>query len=506
MLEARLTDLTEFAAKRFGSRDAFTAPGEGTYNFVQINELVARCAGGLAKSGIQAGDRVVLHLPNCLQWIVFYHAIARMGGVVIPANFLLSVEEIHFIVADSQAKALIVPAERLTHFESLDLQKIVVGDHPIALNYLELCTADPVAPAERHSDDLFTIGYTSGTTGKPKGAMLTHGNIFGSLAATATVHVRRESDVVISSLPFPHVYGNIVMNAVFLAGTKLVTTQRFEPGEALRLIAEHGATLFEGVPTMYYQMLAHPGILAADLSSLTRCTVGGQTMPTAKIDEVTRRFNCPLLELWGMTEVAGPAITHSPYWAARHGSIGMLVPGMEARIESLEDSSKDAPFGQAGELLVRGAQVTIGYWNNTQATADAFVNDGWLSTGDIAWRDKDGYYYVVDRKKDMIITAGYNIYPAELEQVIASHPAVAMTAVAGVHDEEKGELAYAFIVLHRDMTCDEQDILMHCRKYLAAYKVPRRILFVESLPKTSTGKILRRTLRDDVERISQQAV
>lgn len=497
MLHARMTDLTRFAAERFGDATALVLPTEQvSFSFREINARVAHFAGGLRGLGVRPGDRVVLHLPNGWQWIVAYHAIARAGGVVVPANILLSSEETGFLARDSGAHVLILPADRVSGFTRSSLILVALGKAEGSVPFDSLCEAAAVAPVERAPDDLFTIGYTSGTTGRPKGATLTHGNLFASLSGTATAHVRHEGDTVLSSLPFPHVYGNIVMNCAFLAGTKLVTTPRFEAGEVLRLISQQRATLFEGVPTMYYQLLAHPDCEAADLSSLTRCTVGGQTMPTAKIEAVVERFGCPLLELWGMTEVGGPATTHSPYWAPRPGSIGMPFPGTEARIAQIDDPSSDAPIGVPGELMVRGAQVTAGYWNNAGVTAEAIDADGWLATGDIGRRDEDGYYYIVDRKKDLIITAGYNVYPAELEQVVAMHPAVAMVAVAAVNDAEKGELAYAFVVRHADASVDEAEIVAHCRQHLAAYKVPRRVLFVDDLPKTSTGKILRRILAE----------
>jgi long-chain acyl-CoA synthetase len=343
-------------------------------------------------------------------------------------------------------------------------------------------------------DDLLSIGYTSGTTGKPKGATITHGGLFASLAGTATIHVRTAQDIVLTMLPFAHVYGNIVVNTSFLTGSAVVTAPRFDAGEALRLIGDEQASLFEGVPTMYYQMLAHPDAATANLGSLTRCTVGGQTMPRAKIDAVTQRFGCPLLELWGMTEVAGPAVTHSPYWPSRPGSIGLPMPGLEVRIASLDDTACDAKPGEAGELMVRGAMVTKGYWRNAKATAETIGPGGWLASGDIVRAEADGYLYIVDRRKDLIITAGYNVYPAELEQVIAMLPDVVMVAVAGIADDEKGELAQAYIVRQPGSILSEDDVAGHCRRYLAAYKVPRRVVFVEDLPKNSTGKILRRKL------------
>ena len=495
-MRALIGDLAYQAAKRWGEREAFAFPGDRTLSFADIDRLSGRFAGGLSERGVGVGDRVVLHLPNSWQWIVAYHAIARLGAVVVPANILLSPAEVAFITADAQARAIIVPSGRIEALPTSGLLTIVddgVGDGAV-LAFDALLEGTWIAPAETPPDALFTIGYTSGTTGRPKGAMLTQANIFECVAQTATIHVRHSGDRIYSALPFPHVYGNVVMNSAFLTGAWLYAPRRFDAAEALRAIEAERITLFEGVPTMYYQMLGAAELSTADLSSLSRCTVGGQTMPVAKLEAVVERFGCPLLELWGMTEVSGPAVTHSPYWAPRLGSIGLPFPGMEARLADLEDPACDALPGEAGELLVRGPLVTKGYWQNETATREAIDAEGWLATGDIARRSEDGYLLIVDRKKDMILTAGYNVYPAELEQVIAAHPAVAMVAVVGAPNEEKGEIAVAFVVCHRDAALSESELIVHCREHLAAYKVPREVRFVEDLPKTSTGKILRRAL------------
>lgn len=499
-----MSALVHDAARRFGERVAITMLGEGgSATFAEVEEQAGRHAGGLARLGIGRGDRVALYLPNGIDWIVSYHAIARLGAVVVPVNFLLTPAEVAFIAGDAEAKAIILPG---TRDEAVEAALSEAGIRPIRILHgaggrgdmrlEQLLDAAWQAPVEVAPDDLFTIGYTSGTTGKPKGAMQTHRAVFGSTAMSATVHVRHGGDRVLTALPFPHVYGNVVMNTAFLTGLELKVMVRFDPGKALAAIGRERITLFEGVPAMYYQMLAHEGMASADFTSLTRCTAGGQTMPVAKIDEVVERFGCPLLELWGMTELSGPATTHSPYWALRPGSIGLPFPQTEIRIADLDEPVRDAPDGVAGELCVRGPLVTTGYWKNPQATAAAIDAEGWLATGDVAVREADGYLRIVDRRKDLIITAGYNIYPAELEQVVAKHPAVAMVAVAAIADAEKGELATAFVVLRPGTTCDAKALSVHCRQHLAAYKVPRAFVFVEDLPKTSTGKILRRALRD----------
>lgn len=496
MRSAEIASLLKNAALAHRNKTALTLSGGGGYTFTELDDLAGRFAGGLARLGIRKGDRVTLYVPNGWEWIVAYHGLARLGAVIVPANILLSMEEVAFIAANSGSTALIMPANRDMALAPSGSSLVVRRDWDGApVSFFTLLQGDYLDPVEVASNDLVTIGYTSGTTGRPKGAMLTHGCVHASLVATATQHVRHSGDTLLTALPFPHVYGNIVMNSALLCGARLVAMSRFDADEALRLINQEQVTLFEGVPTMYYQMLAQPGIASANLATLTRCTVGGQNMPLAKIEAVVQRFGCPLLELWGMTELAGPAVTHSPYWVPHHGSIGLPVPGLEARICNLEDPTKEATSGSAGELMVRGPLVMAGYWQNDAATAEVIDEDGWLATGDVAQIDEEGFLTIVDRKKDLIITAGYNIYPAELEQVIAMHPAVAMVAVAGVADDEKGEIARAVVVRHANAVLDEAELLEHCSKHLARYKIPKLITFADGLPQTSTGKILRRALR-----------
>ena len=502
MTAGTMTDLTARAAERFGGRLAVTMLGSHDVSFRDMDDMVARFAGGLKRMGLVAGDRILLYLPNGIEWIIAYHAIARIGAVVVPANILLSIPELAFIAADSGARLIVCGAGHPAQLRSVistaaELLIVVAGDEWAELHFVDLLAGAPVMPVDVAPQDLFTIAYTAGTTGKPKGAMLSHRAVFGSTSMTATIHVRHEGDRVLSALPFPHVYGNVVMNGCFIAGYHLLVMERFDPQRALALIESEQVTLFEGVPTMYYQMLSQGSVDTTDFTALQRCTVGGQTMPTASIVEVARRFGCPLLELWGMTEVAGPATSHSPYWPSRHGSIGLPFPGMEVRIADLNDASIDARIGEAGELCVRGPLVMQGYWNNPAATSAAMDSANWFVTGDVTVQQPDGYLTIVDRRKDVIITAGYNIYPAELEQAIASHPAVAMVAVASIPDLEKGELAHAFVVLRPNTDCTAEELLTHCRQTLAVYKVPKAIAFVDDLPKTSTGKIMRRALSED---------
>jgi long-chain acyl-CoA synthetase len=499
---ATLSDLPGYAARRYAARVALrTATGDLT--FEEVEGRVAEIASGLAQLGIQTGDRIILHLPNNWRWAVAYYAIARLGAVVVPANILLATEEVQFIAEDCGAAAIFAPQSTIKVLRRL---KMPDGMHYIAVEG-ELNASDETSwndlastPSDQSwarpaAGDLATIGYTSGTTGRPKGAMLTHACILTNTAMTATMHIRTSSDVVVTALPCSHVYGNVVMNGAFLCGYTLVLLERFEAESVLGAIERYRATLFEGVPTMYYYILGSASLSAHDLSSLTRASVGGQTMPLPQMREVRRRLGCPLLELWGMTEIAGLGTTHSLYGPEKLGSIGQALPLSECRIADMHDRQRDIPTNEPGELLFRGPTVMRGYFNLPDATREALLPGGWLRTGDIAYRDADGFIYVVDRVKEMIITGGYNIYPSEVERVIADHPAVQIVAVGGNPDEAKGELAHAYVVLRPATNVDAETLIAYCRSRLAAYKVPKAIHFVPDLPKTSTGKIIRRALR-----------
>ena len=532
-----LGEVLPAAARQFGDKTALVTGGR-RFSFHELNQLSNRLADSLRGIGVEAGDRVTLYAPNSWEWVVSYYAIHKLGAVANPINAMLTPEEVGFVVADCGAEVLIASREKgeplLALRESAPRGSALRGSGAeggrgdggsgsgggsgnggkgAALREVVLfCEGPPPAGARAFgdlldegspdmqaipapTDSLSTICYTSGTTGRPKGAMHSHRNVIVSTAMTAVMHVRTREDTVVTALPCPHVYGNVVMNASLLYGMTLVLLPSFDAAEVMAAVEEHRATLFEGVPTMFMYMLAHPEFDRFDLSSLTRCTVGGQTMPAAKMEEFERRAGCPLIELWGMTEIAGPGTTTPLYGENRHGSIGIGLPQVECRIADVADVSKTLPAGEVGELMVRGPIVMQGYYGNEAATRETIEPDGWLHSGDLAHQDEDGYIRIVDRRKDLILTAGFNVYPAEIERVIAMHPAVALVAVGPQPDEMKGEVAKAYVVLKPGETADEEGIIAHCRKHLAAYKAPRAVQFVDDVPKTSTGKIMRRELR-----------
>ena len=489
------------AAQTFKDKEALVFEGQ-SFTFNDLNVLIEKTAGGLHSLGISQGDVVTLYASNSCEWVVSYFAIARIGAVINPVNTMLTPTEIEFVVKDCDARAIITSADKVVGImgvkDSSNVTSIIsFGDAPEgAISFDELISRNLAPPpmVVVTPETLSTIGYTSGTTGHPKGAMQSHKAVITNGAMTSQLHMRGPDDIVVSALPCPHVYANVLMTGMMMFGTKLVLHKIFDPAKVLQDITVHKATLFDGVPTMYMFMLNSPAFAEADLSSLKRCYVGGQTMPVATMVAVEKGFGVPLYELWGMTEIAGLGSTHPLYGKNKHGSIGCAIPYCELRIADVDDASKTMPRGEVGELMVRGPIVMIGYFGDEEKTRETLEPDGWLHSGDLGTMDEDGCVCIVDRKKDMILTGGYNVYPAEIERALASHPDVALAAVGKQPDEMKGEIAKAYVVLKEGVTGTEQNMIDFCRKSLAAYKCPRKVQFVDDVPKTSTGKIMRREL------------
>jgi long-chain acyl-CoA synthetase len=492
------------AARRFGDKTALVFDAQ-RWSFRELDRASSHVAAHLQRGGVRAGDAVTLFSPNCPEWVVSYYAIMKVGAVVNPLNLMLTPEEAAYAMKDCHAVAVIGSDDRIAGLSAVRAQTglrlcLAFGGKPPAgaLNFASLlddAAVDGLRAPAIAPEQPCTVGYTSGTTGHPKGAVLTHRAILMNTAMTATMHVRTALDTVVSALPCSHVYGNIVMNAAIAYGMTLVLHEVFDVEKVLASIQTERATMLEGVPTMYMYILNHPRRGEYDLSSLTRCTVGGQTMPEAKMREVEAAFGCPLIELWGMTELGGLGTTHSAYGPTRHGSIGVPLPHLEARVVASDGTGRLLAANEVGELQIRGPVTMREYLGRPTETGQALDADGWLHTGDLVRQDEQGFLYVVDRLKDMIITGGFNIYPAELERVMAEHPDVAMVAVGSVPDDDKGELAKAYIVPRQGVALDLDELDGHCRSRMAAYKVPRAYQIVSDLPRTSTGKVLRRELR-----------
>ncbi len=491
------------AAARFGDKTALITEVR-SLTFMEMEALSNRVANGLVAMGITPGERVTLFGPNCWEWLVAYYGILKTGAVVNPINVMLTPDEVRYIVEDAGARAIIASPDKgapLLDMKGGTLSDVILWGEDVPAgatsfnDFLQRGKPD-FTPVAVDGGALGAICYTSGTTGRPKGAMQSQRSLILNAAAVSSMQGRNANDVFVNPLPCPHVYGSVVFNSNFLCGSTLVMLERFTEEGMLSAVEEHRATIMDIVPTGYYYLLAHPKFDSYDLSSLTRCTVGGQTLPAAKSVEFTERTGAPLLELWGMTELSGAGTVNPAIGINKPGTIGLTVPGNMGRIVDIEDPERELPPGERGEFMFKGPLVMQGYYGNPEATAETIRPDGWMHTGDIATVDEDGYFTIVDRKKDMILTAGYNVYPVELERVLCMHPSVALAAVCGVDDEAKGEIAKAYVVLKPDADATGRELSDHCRGHLAAYKVPRAIQFVETVPITSSGKIMRRLLVD----------
>jgi long-chain acyl-CoA synthetase len=486
-----LADLLTRAASQHGDRIALKLD-EQELNYAFLNEGASRIAGLLRARGIETGDRVGLMLPNVPYFPVVYYGILRAGGVVVPMNVLLKAREVDFYLSDSGAKTLFVwhgfaaeaPDDAIVVTPG-EFEQLVIGADSVPEN------------VERAGDDTAVILYTSGTTGTPKGAELTHDSLRTNCEVTAkTLAQLTPDDVILGALPLFHSFGQTCgLNAAVSGGACLSMIPRFDPVKALEIIQRDGITVFEGVPTMYHAILNVPSREDYDVSSLRLCISGGSAMPVEVMRGFEKAFDCKVLEGYGLSETSPVASFNHPDRDRKPGSIGTPIQGVEMRV--IDDDGDEVAQGGVGEIAIRGHNVMKGYWNRPDATAEVLDDDGWFRTGDMATVDDDGYFFIVDRKKDMIIRGGYNVYPREIEEVLYEHPAVSEAAVIGVPDDAMGEEVGAAVVLKADAGAD--DIRAFVKDRVAAYKYPRVVWFLDELPKGPTGKILKREIKPPAE-------
>jgi len=498
-----IAELLSKSAQRRPEHPAVIFAGQ-SLTYAQLNRRCDQMAWGLQQAGLRPGDVCVLMMPNSLSWVIVYYALAKVGAVVLPVNFLYRSEELRHIFGDSGARAFIGHGEHLTYAGPLLAQMPVIdlriaegqapaGFRPLSELYQERGPF-PAHPAQ--DDDTWAIIYTSGTTGLAKGAMLTHGNLASNAITVGDMRHTEPQDVVLGVLPLFHIYGQTsALNAGIHLGLTIRLWEHFEASEVRAAIEELESTVFIGVPTMYNRLAELAGERPLRRSSLRFGISGGASLPVEVLRRFEGAFSTTIYEGYGLTECS-PVAVENPYGRrTKPGSIGVPIPGFKAKV--VDDQDQELPSGRVGEILVQGPGVMKGYLNQPEATALA-LKGGWLHTGDLGRRDEDGYLYVVDRKKEMIIRGGYNVYPREIEEVLYQHPAVLEAAVLGAPHQDLGEEVAAVIALRPGAAASAEDLRGFVKERVAPYKYPRIINLVPELPKTSTGKILKRGIKVQV--------
>jgi len=500
-----ISDVLSAAATEWGSRTAVIYH-DRQVSFRELDILATRCAQGLTELGVGLGDRVLLSAPNSDGFTVAYHGIMRAGASAVTVNPLLKGPEFAYIIGDCRPKAAIL----LTQLAEPVLEGARLAEWPMAvvsmagplegaeaLETMLARDASNFVPPRVPDDACAAVLYTSGTTGRPKGAMLSHHNIVFDARAAAGFFQFLPDDRLLVVLPMFHAYGGtvgIVVPAVI--GATTVPLERFTPKLVFDAIAKHRVTLCPAVPSMYSALLraADAESVQADVSSVRFFISGGSAMPPALQRAFEQRFGVEICEGDGPTECGPVTCANVPHRKRKIGTVGLAVPGIEIR--AVDDQSREVPSGQIGELVVRGENVFMGYLNQSEATAEA-MRGGWFHTGDLGFIDEEGYITIVDRKRDLVIVGGLNVYPREVEDVLVEHPGVAEVAVIGIPDDLRGERVKAFVAPREGWVADERELLRHCRGRLANYKVPKTIEFRDELPKSQTGKVLRRQLREE---------
>jgi len=460
-----------------------------------LDDLSARAASWLLGRGIKPGDRVALMAPNTPEFIELYYGILRAGAVVVPLNPLFKSREVSYHLADSGAGLALawhgVADQAAAGAAGAGTGLAVIEPGELADT---LARSEPApAVADRAPSDTAVILYTSGTTGQPKGAELTHANLISNIEVTRTTLLNLQpADVVLGALPLFHSFGQTVgMGCAIASGACLTLLPRFDPAGALEVIKRDQVTVLLGVPTMYAALLHNAGGSAGDAASLRVCVSGGAAMPGELMHAFEKQFDCMILEGYGLSETSPVASFNHPDRERKPGTIGQAIAGVEMRIQN--DDGELLPAGETGEIAIRGDNVMKGYWRRPQETAEAMAG-GWFRTGDLGRVDPEGYFTIVDRKKDMIIRGGLNVYPREVEEVLYEHPAVAEAAVIGVPDQMLGEEVAAVVKLKPGASADPGQLRDHVKGQLAAYKYPRQVWIVDELPYGGSGKILKRAI------------
>jgi len=499
-----LARLGDESIRRYGEYEALAFEGRRLTN-VDQQRAACRVAHALRRLGVEPGDRVVVMLPNCPEVMQSYGGILRLGGVIVPVIFLLGEAEVAHILADSEAKVVITSSDMVWKVEKQigvlpTLRHVLLvdggGEGGVRSYAEEIARApDSFEPAPRAEADLAVILYTSGTTGAPKGVALSHGNLESNARASASLYELDRERWGVAVLPLSHSYGLTVMNAGHILGTRGALLRWFNPEEVLKTIQEFRAEAMSGVPTMFVYLLHYPEAARYDTSSMRVWGSGAAPLPVEIVEPFERRFGGKLLEGYGLTEASPVVSAHRLSGVRKLGSVGPPIPGVTVSIR--DDGDRALPAGDVGEVCVKGPNVMIGYYRNPEETART-IRDGWLRTGDMGRLDDDNFLYIVERKKDLVIRGGFNIYPRDVEEALYAFPGVAEAAVIGMPDRLMGEKVIAFVVLKPGQSATAGEVFAFCQGRLANYKCPKEVRFVDALPKSPVGKILRKELRSQI--------
>lgn len=505
-----LTDLLGENIKKFGEYNLLYF-NEKTYTNCETEVISKKVASVVQSLGINKGDHVIICMPNCPEVIFSYQGVLSAGGIIVPVMYLLHENEINFILKNSEAKLIITSSDLLNKMAKAmdDLSekpKIMTIDQPNATHTPDgidvIQWEEEIASAQIYEqesigleeNDIAVILYTSGTTGVPKGVMLTHKNLYAN--SMSGLELRSDDEVggtTLGVLPLAHIYGFGIMNSMLLLGSSVIIFSKFDTEKVFQAIEKFKVKSFAAVPAMVHAMLYYPNADQYDLSSLETVGSGSAALSVSLRHKFKEKFGAEVRDAYGLSEASPGVATQRNDMPIKEGSVGVPMPGVDIKIVNEHD--EEVQVGEVGELIVRGDNVTPGYFRNEEATRKALKN-GWLYTGDLAKVDEDGYLYIVDRKKDLIIRGGFNIYPRDLEELLVKHDAVLEAAVIGIPSEKMGEEIVACVVKKEDAKITEEELIQYCQRNLAKYKTPRRVEFVKELPRNGVGKILKTKLRD----------
>jgi len=500
-----LSTLFETAVQAYSQNIALTFYGR-TYRYDELYQQVLSVANGLAEDGVKQGDRVALMLPNMPAYPISYFAIMYLGASVVQINPMYRPNELLYILQDANVSTIILHESLQPVFseirEGSQVKRVYTTSFDKPSSFDRLLKSTPIQQKSafvQPKEDVAVIQYTGGTTGRSKGAMLTHFNLVANAyQSSVTMNTDVEEEIVLTAIPLFHVYGmTSAMTTSFLRGSTILLLSKFDVAEMAKVIETERPTSFPGVPTMYMALIQYAKKYGSDFSSIQRCTSGSAPLPVEMIYKWKALTGADVLEGYGLSE-SSPVTHRNPFKGVQKpGSIGITVSNTEAKIVDMETGQRERKNGEVGELIIKGPQVMKGYLGMEVETAQTLRND-WLYTGDLAKQDEDGYFYIVGRKKELIIASGYNVYPIEVEKVLYQLHDVVEAAVVGIPDAYRGETVKAFIVKKEGSLLSESEVLNHCRLYLSPYKVPKFIQFEGAFPKTAVGKILKRKLIEEV--------